>query len=121
MNTLEYSIIYASIRPEIKERLSIGIIFCEEGIVEVRYSTAKLNAVRQLVSDVDYNYLRRTLSSMSTKKNLNSVAGVDYLSRYSNNVLTVSQMRKVKMDSSSLSKSKLYRMYVYNRDRVNRS
>lgn len=114
MCTLEYSIIFASIRPEIKERVSIGIIFCQGGIIELKYSTAKLNAVRNLVPRDDYNYLRRTLSSMSTKKTLDSVASIDYLSRYSNNILTVSQIRKVKMEAAtSLSKGKLYRMYVY--------
>lgn len=114
MDTLEYSIVYASIRPEIKERVSIGIIFCQGGIIELKYSTAKLNAVRNLVPKDDYNYLRRTLSSMSTKKTLDSVASIDYLSRYSNNILTVSQIRKVKMEAAtSLSKGKLYRMYVY--------
>lgn len=84
MCTLEYSIIFASIRPEIKERVSIGIIFCQGGIIDLKYSTAKLNAVRNLVPRDDYNYLRRTLSSMSTKKSLDSVACIDYLSRYSN-------------------------------------
>lgn len=37
------------------------------------------------------------------------------LSRYSNNILTVSEIHKVKMDSPNLSKGKLYRMYVYDR------
>ena len=45
MCTLEYSIIFASIRPEIKERVSIGIIFCQGGIIELKYSTAQLNVV----------------------------------------------------------------------------
>lgn len=113
MNTLEYSIIYATIRPEIRERVSVGIIFCQDGKIEVRYSQAKLNAVRQLVSEAEYNYIRRTLVSLSTKNLLASVASIDYLNRYSNNVLTFSDIRKVKMDSPNLSKNKLYEMYVY--------
>jgi hypothetical protein len=115
MSTLEYSIVYATIRPEIRERVSVGIIFCQDGKIEVKYSQAKLNAVRQLVSEAEYNYLRRTLVTLSTKNLLASVASIDYLNRYSNNVLTVSQIRKVKMDSANVSKDRLYKMYVYSR------
>ena len=103
------------IRPEIKEQLSIGIIFCQGGKIEVKYSNAKLEAVKGLVPKTDYDYLRRTIFSMATKNTLNSVASIDYFNRYSNNILTVSEIRKVKMDSPSLSKGKLYRMYVYDR------
>lgn len=115
MNTIEYSIVYASIRPEIKERISVGIIFCHEGVIEVRYSNAKLDVVKQLVAEADYKYLRRTLFSMSTKKTLDSVEDINYLNRYSNNILTVSEIKKVKMDSDQLSKNRLYKMYVYKR------
>lgn len=115
MKTLEYSIVYAMIRPEIYERISIGIIFCQDGEIEVKYSNAKLNAVRHLVSEAEYNYLRRSLISMSTKNLVDSVASIDYLNRYSNNVLTVSDIRRVKMDSPRISRNKLYEMYVYKR------
>ena len=115
MNTLEYSIVYATIRPEIRERVSVGIIFCQDGKIDVKYSQAKLNAVRHLVSEAEYNYLRRTLVTMSTKNVPASVAGIDYLNRYSNNLLTVSDMHKVRMDSPRLSRNKLYEMYVYKR------
>ena len=85
MNTLEYSIVYASIRPEIKERVSVGIIFCQEGVI------------------------------LSRKSALESVANIDYLNRYSNNILTVSEIKKVRMDTENLSKDGLYKMYVYRR------
>lgn len=115
MNTLEYSIVYASIRPEIKERVSVGIIFCQGGVIEVRYSTAKLNAVKQLLPKMEYDYLRRSMVSLSRKSALESVANIDYLNRYSNNILTVSEIKKVRMDTENLSKDGLYKMYVYRR------
>lgn len=113
MDILEYSIVYAEIRPEIKERVSVGIIFCQGSDIEVRYSNAKLHVVKNLIPSVDYDYLRRSLISMSTKNTVNSIASVEYLNRYSNNILTVSEVRKVK-SSAVVSKNKLYRMYVYN-------
>ena len=115
MNTLDYSILYAMIRPEISERVSVGIIFCQNGQIEVRYSTAKLNAVKSLLPQGDFNYLRRTVLSMATKNTIGSMASIDYLNRYSNNILAVSSIRQVKMDSPHISREKLYKMYVYDR------
>ena len=113
MNTLEYSIVYAMIRPEISERVSVGIIFCQGGQLEMKYSTAKLGVVKKLLSEAEYNYLRRVLTTLSGKKALESVSSIDYLNRYSNNILTVSGLRKVNADSPRISKGRLYKMYVY--------
>lgn len=113
MNTLEYSIVYAMIRPEIAERISVGIIFYEAGEVSVKYSNAKLDVVKRLLTEAEYGYLRSALTSLSTNKALESISMIDYLNRYSNNIMTVSGIRKVKMDSSRISKDKLYRLYVY--------
>ena len=72
MSTMEYSIVYAVIRPEIRERLSVGIIFCSEGNIEVKYSNVKLRVVKHLVPNEDYTYMYRTLKSLSSKKMLDS-------------------------------------------------
>ena len=113
MNTLEYSIVYAMIRPEISERVSVGIIFCQDGQLEMKYSNAKLEVVKKLLSEAEYNYLRRALTTLSSKNALESVSSIDYLNRYSNIILTVSGLRKVKVDSPRISKDRLYKMYVY--------
>ena len=115
MNTIEYSIVYAMIRPEISERVSVGIIFRDGGGMELKYSNAKLGVVKQLLTEVEYNYLRRTLMSLSMNKTLDAVSSIDYLNRYSNNIMTVSSIYKVKADSPRISKERLYKMYVYNK------
>ena len=38
MNKLRYSIIYAVVRPEISEQISVGLIFVDSDKVELRYS-----------------------------------------------------------------------------------
>lgn len=116
MEELQYSIIYALIRPEIGERVSVGIIFCQEEKMEMRYSNAKLRAVKGLLSSVEYCALRKMLVSCSASKALTSVSQIDYLSRYSNNLLSVSERHTVRM-SGSLSKDKLYKLYVYDSSR----
>ncbi len=114
MNTIEYSVVYAMIRPEISEQISVGIIIFQEGELEVRYSNAKLSVAKSLLSKAEYSFLRRTLTSMSSNKSLESISNVEYLNRYSNNLLTVSGIRKVKVDSPKISKERLYKLYVYN-------
>ena len=47
-NNLQYSIIYADIRPEIKERLSLGVLTIEQNKVKVYYSQKKLGIVKLL-------------------------------------------------------------------------
>lgn len=64
---------------------------------------------------MDYDFLRRSMVFLSKKSTLDSIASIDYLNRYSNNILTVSEIRKVKMDTESLSKDGLYKMYVYSK------
>ena len=47
-NNLKYSIIYAVIRPEIAEKLSLGILTIEDEKVNVRYSQKKLDVLKML-------------------------------------------------------------------------
>ena len=115
MNTLEYSIVYAMIRPEIRERISVGIIFYQSGKFEVKYSNAKLRVVKHLIPSMDYGFLRRSVVSLAENDVLDSVSQIEHLNRYSNNLLTVSEIRTVKIESSNISKKRLYKMYVYNK------
>ena len=113
MNTLQYSILYAMIRPEINEQVSVGIVFCQNGEMEVKYSNAKLNAVKTMIPPIQYSYLSRTIKTMAENTSFDSLAIFDYLNRYSNNILAVSAVQTVRMDSPRLSKDKLYQMYVH--------
>ena len=58
-----YSIIYAVIRPEIAERISVGLIFVEGGKVDIRYSQQKLDALRNLFSQKEYEFVSQVVSS----------------------------------------------------------
>lgn len=49
-NNLQDSIIYADIRPEINERLSLGILTIEQGKVQVMHSEKKLSVLKQLTA-----------------------------------------------------------------------
>ena len=58
---MKYSIIYAVIRPEISERVSLGLIFVDGDKVDVRYSPQKLAAVRDLFPPKEYEFLSQVI------------------------------------------------------------
>ena len=79
METLRYSIIYAVIRSEIAERLSLGLITVADGQVDVRYSDKKLRVLESLYSPKDYQFISKTIRSLYSNKNVNSVDTINYL------------------------------------------
>ena len=108
---MKYSIVYIETRPEIKERLSIGLIVLSEGRIEVRTSTKKLKVTESLLSAKEYQFVARTLGEM--KNSIRTEQQVDYLTRYSNNLITVSPMQTIDMEDSKKNKDWLFRNYVY--------
>ena len=103
-----YSIVSASIRPEINESLSIGFILIGEGGINVLFSDKKLNIAKQLMSKVRYNGLSLSVTEIkklhtkleqtnnlwgknkNVESNLISLDQINYLSNYSNNIILFS-------------------------------
>lgn len=110
---MKYSIIYAVIRPEISERVSLGLIFVDGDKVDVRYSQQKLDAVRGLFPPKEYEFLSKVVSSMPTDGNINSVEDINYLTRYSNNLIAVSPLQSIDIAATEQSKASLFSNYVY--------
>ena len=110
---MKYSIIYAVIRPEISERISLGIIFVDGDKVDVRYSQQKLEAVRGLFPPKEYEFLSRVVRSMPTDGSVNSVEAINYLTRYSNNLIAVSPLQSIDIAATERSKASLFSSYIY--------
>ena len=110
---MKYSIIYAVIRPEISERVSLGLIFVDGDKVDVRYSQQKLDAVRGLFPPKEYEFLSQVITSMPTDGSVNSVEAINYLTRYSNNLIAVSPLQSIDVASSEQSKASLIKNYIY--------
>ena len=68
MGNLRYSIIYAVIRPEISEQVSVGLIIVDGEQVDVRYSRQKLNALQGLFPEKEYRFVSRVVSQMKRNK-----------------------------------------------------
>ena len=108
-----YSIIYAVIRPEIAERISVGLIFVEGEKVDIRYSQQKLDALRNLFSQKEYEFVSQVVSSMPTNGKIKTVNDINYLSRYSNNLIALSPLQSIDISPTEQNKEWLLANYVY--------
>ena len=113
MNKLRYSIIYAVIRPEISEQISVGLIFVDGDRVEMRYSSEKLKALQGLFPKKSYTFISQVVRSMKLKQSQYTVDTIDYLTRYSNNMISLSPLQSIDVIPSEQNKVKLYRNFVY--------
>ena len=110
---MRYSIIYAVIRPEISVRISVGLIIVDGDKVDVRYSQQKLDALRGLFPQKEYEFVSQVVTSMPTDDSVNSVEAIDYLSRYSNNLIAVSPLQTIDIEPTEESKNRLFCNYIY--------
>ncbi len=110
-NNLQYSIIYADIRPEIQERLSLGILTIENNRVQVRHSEKKLRILKQLYTPKEYKAIASIVRSL---RELVSVETLKYLTRYSNNLISFSPIQNIDKSQTNINGKWLYRNYVYN-------
>ena len=113
MNQLRYSIIYAVLRPEIAERISVGLIIIDGEKIDILYSKEKLDAIRSLFSQKEYEFISQVVSSMPTNGSINSIEAIDYLIRYSNNMIAFSPLESIDIAPTEQSKNLLFQNYVY--------
>lgn len=114
MENLRYSIIYAVIRPEIAEQLSVGLIIVDGESTDVRVSKNKLKVLEGLFPANEHRFISRVINSLRKNGSIDSAKAVDYLSRYSNNLIAVSPLQCIDIEPTKKNKEWLYRNYVYN-------
>ena len=110
-SNLQYSIIYADVRPEIQERLSLGILTIENEKVKVLYSQKKLEILKMLYTEKEY----KAISSIVRNglRELTSVETLKYLTRYSNNLISFSPIQSIDKTQANITGEWLYKNYVY--------
>lgn len=125
-----FSILSVSIRPDIQEQVTIGLLLVGNDSVHFRFSKNKLSIVRELLSQQANKYLKDTLKQISTaalKENEKlkglysgqetisksySVGYLEYLSRYSNNLVTFSSPKVIELESSDGLYETLFKKYI---------
>ena len=133
MNTF-YTILSAVIRPEIDEKLSLGLMLINDRNVSFYVSEKKLSVVKKLVSNNYFKGIKQSIkfiesSFIKTQNNIKETTiyfesnntdkldvfnykYIDYLSDYNNNVLSFSKPIPIKLDYSESLFKKLFYKYI---------
>lgn len=112
MDKLQYSIIYAVIRQDIDERICIGIIIFDGNDITLRYSDNKLKALKYLFPQGKYDFINRAVRGLPLNHTITSKKDIDYLSRYSNNLITFSPLQTIRLEPTEANKKWLFDNYV---------
>ena len=132
----QYSILSVLIRPEIQEKISIGLLLFDVDQVYFSYSKNKLTAARTLLSNSSFKILKDTLENIEKKietdntnysdkrgfkifknkvfENTFSASYISYLSRYSNNVIAFTNPKDIYLEINSDNFKSLFKKYIDN-------
>lgn len=111
-NELRYSIIYAVIRPEIAEKISVGLIMLDGKSIDIRYSEEKLRALDFLMKESESQVISSAIRTLKEKQLIDKESDLEYLSRYSNNMISFSSIQSMHIEPTPMHKDWLYRKYV---------
>lgn len=112
MDKIQYSIIYAVIRQDIVERISIGMVILDETKASVHYSDSKLEALKYLFPKSKYDFITRAVRGLPDNNTITSKKDIDYLSRYSNNLISFSPLQTINLEPTESNKKWLFQNYV---------
>jgi len=124
-----YSILSAMVRPEIQEKLSIGLLLISTDEVFFLFSKTKLSAVRTLIDSSLYKYLNETIKQIEvavySENSVNDTlfAGSDknrqfsqgylaYMNNYSNNLIHFSAPIEIDLPANEDLFNCLYNKYI---------
>ena len=130
----QYSILSVLIRPEIQEKISIGLLLFDTNDVYFSFSKNKLQVSKELLSNSSYKILKEILENierkvetdnlkLSEKKRFKiyknrisdstfSASYISYLSKYSNNVISFTNPKEIYLEINNQNFSSLFRKYV---------
>lgn len=113
----KYSIIYAVTRSEIAEKVSVGIMLLDDFQFVFCYSKRKLAALKILMSQAEYSFMKRTLENLETESKKGFSLHQDYLhylERYANNFIAVSETCTIDATLNEDLRNMLFKQYVDN-------
>lgn len=126
-----FSIISASIRPEIQEKITIGFLLVTKGQIHFYTSKNKISVAKELFSEEDFKSLKYSIknveeavieeNSQKQKEKLQfslftrsifAFEYLDYLSRYNSNILIFSKPKHLSAEGDVNSFRKLFEHFV---------
>lgn len=112
MAQFQYSIVYGLLNIETIERLSLGIIYVDKSNISYRYSQKKLSVLKPILNSNSFRALSKIVASISKEK-LESPERINYLSRYSNNLIQFSPLTTIDLEPTPKNFKWHYETYFY--------
>jgi len=113
----QYSIVYGLLNLELTERLSVGILYVNNGEISFKYSQKKMDALKLLMNRPEYSFLMRVIKNMENSTKNESPERINYLSRYSNNMIQFSPLITIDLEPTPKNFKWLYETYVYKKQK----
>lgn len=124
-----YTIISAVIRPEIQEKISVGLLLVSAGNIHFLWSKNKLSVVRTLIEPPLFKFLTETLRQIENAIAVESAdrgslfvhepnslqfseGYISYMNRYSNNLISLSQPIQIDIPADDKLFQFLYHKYI---------
>jgi len=126
-----FSIVSVSIRPEIQERISIGLYLFDDNKAIFHYSKNKLEIIKELLNKSAYNLLKESLKNIfssidntynfdansiqfldSVNKPFNKKKFISYLSVYNNNLVIFSSPQPIDLPTTDFAFQTLFQKYI---------
>lgn len=127
-----YSILYCTIRPNLDERISIGLFMANEKECLFHYAKDKLHIIKDLITDEALQLLKSNLKSieqLAVNCNIDSLNAhkgntflaehyFNYLSVYANNLLTYSKPVQINIELNQTRFNQLFEKFIFKIDTV---
>jgi len=132
-----YSILNVPIRLSIGEQISIALILADEDKIHFKYSHGKIGIIKNLLPDSAFSFLKSYLKNLESEinKDLHVAPNeslnmpfdlkfkgymgknyLNYLSKYSNNLISFTQPKEINLEATSENFDKLFEKYVFGID-----
>ena len=125
-----FSIVYLPLRPDLQEKISIGLVMSNSEKNIFKFSDAKLHIIKNLFSSNRYNLVKDYFNNLKNEiepKNDEFKLSLDYnntnwinesyfnyLNKYSNNLVVYSKPNKIELDVSLDNFKLLFEKFVFN-------
>ncbi|MEM6720793.1 MAG: hypothetical protein AAF611_15795 [Bacteroidota bacterium] len=129
-----FSIMYLTLNASLDEKISIGIFMFNNEDVKFKFSDTKLGVIKNLIPNQNHHFIKSYFKSLNNHLykdpedkilfGINKKISLDwvneqylnYLHRYSNNIISFSKPKKVDISFNKSNFDKLYEKYVFSKD-----
>ncbi len=125
-----FSIVYLPLRPDLQEKISVGLVMSNSEKNIFKFSDEKLHIIKNLFSSNRYNLVKSYFNNLkneiepkdanfklsldnNNKINWINEAYFNYLNKYSNNLVVYSKPKKIQLDVSNDNFKLLFEKFVF--------